>query len=111
MINYKYICCTKQKNKMKTKHTQGTWEIRSNKIFLKDTYKSIAIVCVQNNFDIAKFKAIEDTEAIANAQLIAAAPELLEACNELISLLRYHGYYYSSEINKAETAIKKAIGE
>lgn len=55
-------------------------------------------------------KQTED-EMKANARLIAAAPELLEACNELISLLMYHGYYYSSEINKAEAAIKKAVGE
>ena len=47
----------------------------------------------------------------ANAQLIAAAPELLEACNELIELLAFHGYTHATEINKAKEAINRALGK
>lgn len=65
------------------KHTPAPWEIRGNKIFVPNTYRSIAIVCVQDNFDFFKWKQKEDIEAIANAKLIAAAPELLDYINRL----------------------------
>ena len=100
---------------MKSKHTDGKWELRGNRLFVKDTYKSIAIIEVQNNFDIQKFKTIEDTEQIANAKLIAAAPDLLEALTECLSDLHYqieskHGAKAASEyhsIVKAKNIIDK----
>jgi hypothetical protein len=74
-------------------YTKGEWEVRGNRLFVKDTYKSIAIIEVQNNFDIQKFKTIEDTEQIANAKLITAAPDLLDAlikCSNINKIAREH---------------------
>lgn len=45
----------------------------------------------------------------ANAKLIAAAPDLLEACIELIGLAEREGWRHVSII-KAREAIAKAIG-
>jgi hypothetical protein len=46
----------------------------------------------------------------ANARLIAAAPELLEACN--LALQRLQSYeIYGPERNACVAAIKKATGE
>jgi hypothetical protein len=60
------------------KHTPAPWELRGNKIFVPKTFRSIAIVCVQNNFDILKWKAVEDIEAIANAERITTCVNAME---------------------------------
>jgi hypothetical protein len=101
---------------MKSKHTDGKWELRGNRLFVKDTYKSIAIIEVQNNFDIQKFKTIEDTEQIANAKLIAAAPDLLEALTHLVhngGLMKYVSELEENSLltewyNKSINVINKA---
>lgn len=64
------------------KHTQGKWELRGNKIFITGTYISIATVHIQKSWD-EQIRPIEDTEAIANAKLIRAAPELMEVLKQL----------------------------
>ena len=48
-------------------------------------------------------------ENLANAKLIIAAPDLLDACQELLELLRFHGYTHATEISKAKQAINKAL--
>lgn len=61
---------------MKTQHTSGEWKITpfENRGYL--------ILC--NNEPLAHVKHIhEDVEDKANAKLIAAAPELLEALKEI----------------------------
>ena len=68
-------------------YTKGEWELRGNKIFIKDTYKSIATVSIQKAWD-ERSNPIEDVEAKANARLIAAAPELYEHSKNLIDYLR-----------------------
>lgn len=63
---------------MEFKGTKGVWNIRGNKIFVDDSYISIATVHVQSNYEEITFKPKQDIEAEANAALIAKAPELLE---------------------------------
>jgi len=50
------------------KHTQGEWEQYGNGVFKKDKSDNIAVITLTGDKD----------ETLANAKLIAAAPELLE---------------------------------
>jgi len=56
---------------MKTSHTPGTWHAHDGQIYPEETGKTLAL--------IPYFDA-ENKEQEANAKLIAAAPELLDAC-------------------------------
>lgn len=83
---------------METKHTKGNWNINR-----------YGIVVDEKGYGISQISGISNEKNWDdNAKLIAAAPELLEACNELLELLSFHGYNYSTEISKAKEAIKKA---
>jgi hypothetical protein len=70
---------------MKTKHTQGNWEV--------DKRASTRIHC--NDRTIAETggyrssKENTDLENEANAKLIAAAPELLNVCERVLSTLEH----------------------
>lgn len=89
---------------MTTKHTKGEW--KSNGTFISDESDVIA-TCFVNT----KTRYIGHKEAEANAKLIAAAPELLEA---LIILEKLYGqrdgfiHPYKDAWDKAKSAIKKA---
>lgn len=57
---------------MATKHTQGTWQAKGGKV----------VSTLNPNYDtvVAQIPVgLSNSEKIANAKLIAAAPELLEA--------------------------------
>ncbi len=68
----------------KTKHTPGPW------IHLKKGYE-YEILCNKRNDVLADvydhFKNKNESELEANARLIAAAPELLEACKRALQQL------------------------
>lgn len=89
------------------KYTSGPWRI--SKTWLKMGVINIDSVhkVIVNHRCINQ---IIDEEDIANASLIAAAPELLEMCKELVSHLKGHdeGFYDLDVINRAEQAITKA---
>jgi hypothetical protein len=65
--------------------TKGNWNVRGNKIFIDDTYRSVATVHVVKNYKDVTFEPIEDVEAIANAKLIADAPNLLSVFNQIVN--------------------------
>ena len=101
------------------KHTKGNWEVRGNRIFIGCTHKSVATVEVQKNYEDITFKPIKDVEAEANAKLIAAAPDLLLALDELTKQLtgdqedeeeleKGLGITLSMRVQHAKMAIKKA---
>ena len=88
---------------MKTKHTKGKWlSIRDKKggwIFVDEIKASNRIACVEKNIE-------------ANARLIASAPELLEACkNVLAHMLKYDYHPDQENVVELKKAIKKAEGE
>jgi hypothetical protein len=97
------------------KHTPGPWTL-----LLDDRYRpgveasdsaiSIVIFGVKNkDDDYAGIRGKDDQEATANAHLIAAAPELLEALKTLATQAESHGaegIYW----DKARAAIAKAEG-
>lgn len=86
---------------MKTKHTQGEWQSRSEDSDLyiyspmHGAIATIPKVIYGNNSEEHK----------ANAKLIAAAPDLLEA---LIEMVEYNVDTHHSHVTKAKAAIKKA---
>lgn len=59
-----------------SQHTPGPWQIQGEEIHSAE-YVLGAVYGIDDYSE-------EDTEADANARLIAAAPELLQACQELI---------------------------
>lgn len=70
-----------------TKHTPGPWEVNTDgeDVFVLSTYTAPdrphgTFICGQVNND-------GDPENLANAELIAAAPELLAACNAVLDYL------------------------
>lgn len=91
---------------METKHTKGEWKIFED---VDDIYiesdKSIASICC-----ITGWVGLGQDEA--NAKLISAAPELLEALIECLEgVEELNGEYqegWDDTINKALNAIKKA---
>lgn len=72
---------------MEFKGSKGTWNIRDNKLFVDDTYKSICTVHVQSNYEEITFKPKVDVEANANALLISKSPELLDRLNKLVYMI------------------------
>ena len=93
--------------KLEFKGTKGSWELRGCRIFVKDTFLSIAEVHVQSNYEAVTFKPKKDVEAEANAKLIASAPDLLEALQEV----RKHMNAYIPEkvFDLVDQAIEKAL--
>lgn len=83
---------------METKHTPGPWkaEYRAPKLY---TDRDISIIA--QNREIADVIGC-DGMATENAHLIAAAPDLLEACKDMASIL--NGLYCGSciDMDKAD---------
>lgn len=93
------------------KHTPGPWFIRKanpgNCDLYQEGYGAIA------DFMVDGPNEKMDAEAVANAHLCAAAPDLLEALIRATNLLRQSGYeagVYNSAIDQADAAIAKAEG-
>jgi hypothetical protein len=87
------------------KHTPGPWVVYDHFITLSDERRTY--ICDMLN--------IYHSEQKSNAHLIAAAPDLLEACKELSSIpavIQVLGKNHTSDCNcglcKAHKAIKKA---
>ena len=57
----------------------------------------------------AEIIGVERSEAVANAKLIAAAPDLLEACEQALIVLEVHGIEQSTPYLR--DAIAKAKGD
>lgn len=93
---------------MNTQHTSGEWIAHNNNI--SDFYD---IDCDGNR--IASVSAIPEhkdgvplEEKIANARLIAAAPDLLEALQQLVNTDKNNADHFHRAICDAERAILKA---
>ena len=107
--------------KTETKHTKGKWKVFSHPECI---YPGIECLSPQGNFSIAcignDLEGIQgrtEEEILANAKLIAAAPELLEALIDLIEkvspIIMKMGvkkvYSELLSIEQAKKAIRKAI--
>ena len=90
---------------MKTKHTLGPWELR---------HGYYIFACGREIATVWKGESVTDeTQDMANARLIASAPDLLEALKELVADLKpYMGQgRMDDKIRNAIAAIAKATGE
>lgn len=63
---------------MEFKGTDKDFELRGNKIFVKGSFKTIATIHVQKNYEEITFKPIEDVEANANAKLLLNSLKMLK---------------------------------
>jgi len=79
---------------METKHTQGPWEAVGVNVWHKENMGFRVADCRGENVD----------QACANARLIAAAPDLLEA----LLAVKKHGYLAGDNAQLVDAAIAKA---
>ena len=102
------------------KHTPGPWSVKIREssfrpgVFIEDG------VCGPDGEQIRVhgFTLTNSETAKANARLIAAAPEMLEALRSIVSALGCKGHdgwhsepVHESDVNAALAAISKALGE
>jgi hypothetical protein len=95
-------------NNMNTKHTPGPWCGKDGQIYSAQTGKTISL--------LSYFDKDEEQDK-ANQQLIAAAPELLEALQNLLDDIEYSqkdipaGAIGQRQIRAARAAIQKAANQ
>lgn len=87
---------------METKHTKGEWEVANKNEQKKWFNISSPSGIIARSFYGELEPIVYDYEAEANAKLIAAAPDLLEALQSALP------YLHKETRIKAEQAIKKA---
>lgn len=100
---------------MKTKFTPGPWSSPEN----KSQYSNVRDLFNGNGqrFATIQFgspsREVTEDEIEANARLIAAAPEMYEALENILrlSIFKAHGTAYDQEqVEKARAALAKASG-
>lgn len=110
------------------KHTPGPWEVSgATHIWSPTAHANVASVSEPRGegsdvgYQPLKRNSPDFEEACANARLIAAAPDLLEALSDVLDAyeyaLQYKGDYFTEKhgdalvVEQARAAIKKAKGE
>ena len=96
------------------KQTKGPWEISAMSPVAKGKSRMIIVRAVNSptNSSIVPVGGEDSPEVMANAHLIAAAPELLEALTDLVGGCGKEGDLFSGAgMDKARAAIAKAKGE
>ena len=104
---------------MTTKHTPGPWYVGSGTYECRNIY-SVASVTDDDGFTYQPIVASAEDDGIkcwdANARLIAAAPDLLEALQDVDALWTHHSVAHgngkiSPLHEKVIAAIAKATGD
>jgi hypothetical protein len=99
---------------MDTKHTPGPWSIQGQWQLKTDTGEWVDAECVEAPKwgIIGAWVDASCDEAAANARLVAAAPELLEACKSMLSSGGLIGDRPDvlSAVQKLRRAVAKAEG-
>ena len=83
------------------KHTQGDWKLEKT---------MIGTVVVSHGYVVSEIVGISDAD-YANAHLIAAAPDMLEALTQVLHDLDCMGKISDSAEIKSRAAIAKATGD
>jgi len=92
------------------KHTQGPWYAVGMWVEFEDDDKPDICTCNPKDFEQGHLHRSAE-EIYANARLIAAAPDLLEALKLADATLAGANMNLSVVQNKIQTAIAKATGE
>jgi hypothetical protein len=104
----------------KMKHTKGPWRMEESrgKLFVASGIPTNGTIIANNIVSDSMFKPYPsiptiDDAAKANANLIAAAPELLEACKRVLSITHNNGEGYSTNGKKVSFTLGQMneIGE
>lgn len=95
---------------MKTKHTPGPWKTIEHGWSQTGIYADGAQIAIIDIYDEATEENQNELEArtAANARLIAAAPDLLDA---LKTVVEFYSYAELGPIAAAREVISKATGE
>lgn len=97
-----------------SKHTRGPWiayetQIVKARVEIEQSHGTMKT----NEYPIAAVNAnLPEQEALANARLIAAAPELLAACRDMLTVLeevmpRFKDYHGNWTVQSARAAIAR----
>jgi len=88
------------------KHTEGPWDVAF------DTDKHILVGCKERGICIVPNEGGADEPIkVANARLIAAAPEMFEALETMVEMVEMNGFIRDYAMEIAREAIRKARGE
>jgi hypothetical protein len=93
----------------KPKHTPGPWRVVANGGTLEAVKPHLSIKGDQS-IDVAVLFHGQSQLGIANARLIAAAPELLLAAKDMLRLAEIHTQDQSEAYQYLEDAVRKAEG-
>ena len=95
---------------MSTQHTPGPWAVgsKSGHIETANAWRMSIAICYNKD---SKADGVSKEEFEANARLIAAAPELLEALNTWLKQYSAEEYEDCPEVVQTRAAIAKATGE
>jgi len=91
--------------RVKMNHTKGEWKFNGRDIIVGQN------IGQQRICTLIEHRLEYKTEDMANACLIAAAPDLLEACKEILECLPAYYSSYAGVIRRAKAAIAKAESE
>jgi hypothetical protein len=89
-------------------HTPGPWSLTLGTLFNGKTYARAVVDRDGRSVRVSAMTLSGGDECDANARLIAAAPELLEALRAFCSQDASHGMTEGERRDKALAAIKKA---
>lgn len=86
---------------MKTKHTKGNWIAVDGQVELEDDTRPD--ICTCDPYELGQHRLKNQppySEVCANAQLIAAAPEMLKALESALLMLDRDGYGEPFEVGE-----------
>lgn len=92
---------------MSTKHTPGPWSVRYDFVVQAQSFSDGRLVPVAQPYGVNT----DGTDLFANARLIAAAPDLLEALEASLALIDLAIPFEGDVTRKARAALAKAKGE
>lgn len=96
---------------MSAQHTPGPWAVSRNNAGAIPLHFQPLEVIGRGGACCVAAKLGDGPEALANAHLIAAAPELLAACQALLAEAELHGLTDNdAHLREARAAIAKAKG-